>query len=209
VEIGFVAGHPVSLILARLSIRVSLVRRANDLAGSHAFRSAGHHREPVVGIKSREMLLKLRDCWLLIRAHQELAKAPLAARCGKRYTQIESTWAGSGCIKGLWFGPLKRALRWPSSIADAGHGRSARCGSGRSEGAMPPVIGRSFIFGQPLRCPPWPPMAWRRSFWDHRAVERIQSISGGCLAVLWAPAWRAEGQSAESTLAKNSSVSER
>ena len=87
---------------------VSLVRRANELAGRHGFGRLDMIENRVVGIKSRE-IYETPGLLLLIRAHQELESLTLAADVQRYKRQIEASWADL-VYQGLWFGPLKEAL---------------------------------------------------------------------------------------------------
>jgi argininosuccinate synthase len=107
VEIGFERGDPVSLDGERLD-PVSLIRRANLLAGSHGFGRLDMIENRVVGIKSRE-IYETPGLLLLIRAHQELESLTLAAEVQRYKRQVEASWADL-VYQGLWFGPLKQAL---------------------------------------------------------------------------------------------------
>jgi argininosuccinate synthase len=107
VEIGFEQGNPVSLDGERLD-PVSLIRRANALAGSHGFGRLDMVENRVVGIKSRE-IYETPGLLLLIRAHQDLESLTLAADVLRAKRQIEMQW-GDLVYQGLWFGPLKDAL---------------------------------------------------------------------------------------------------
>jgi argininosuccinate synthase len=107
VEIGFERGNPVSIDGVRLD-PVSLIRRANALAGSHGFGRLDMVENRVVGIKSRE-IYETPGLLLLIRAHQELESLTLAADVQRYKRQIEASWADL-VYQGLWFGPLKEAL---------------------------------------------------------------------------------------------------
>ena len=107
VEIGFERGDPVSLDGERLD-PVSLIRRANLLAGSHGFGRLDMIENRVVGIKSRE-IYETPGLLLLIRAHQELESLTLAADVQRYKRQVEASWADL-VYQGLWFGPLKQAL---------------------------------------------------------------------------------------------------
>ncbi len=107
VEIGFERGDPVSLDGERLD-PVSLIRRANELAGSHGFGRLDMIENRVVGIKSRE-IYETPGLLLLIRAHQELESLTLAAEVLRYKRGIESSWADL-VYQGLWYGPLKEAL---------------------------------------------------------------------------------------------------
>jgi argininosuccinate synthase len=107
VEIGFEQGNPVSIDGARLD-PVSLIRRANALAGSHGFGRLDMIENRVVGIKSRE-IYETPGLLLLIRAHQELESLTLAADVLRSKRQLEQQWADL-VYQGLWFGPLKDAI---------------------------------------------------------------------------------------------------
>ena len=107
VEIGFEHGNPVSLDGERLD-PVSLMRRANALAGSHGFGRLDMVENRVVGIKSRE-IYETPGLLLLIKAHQELESLTLAADVQRYKRQVEMSWADL-VYQGLWYGPLKQAL---------------------------------------------------------------------------------------------------
>jgi argininosuccinate synthase len=106
-EIGFEAGNPVSLDGERLD-PVTLIRRANELAGSHGFGRLDMIEDRVVGIKSRE-IYETPGLLLLIKAHQELESLTLAADVLRAKRQLEMQWADL-VYQGLWFGPLKDAI---------------------------------------------------------------------------------------------------
>jgi argininosuccinate synthase len=107
VEIGFEQGNPVSIDGVRLD-PVALIRRANELAGSHGFGRLDMLENRVVGIKSRE-IYETPGLLLLIKAHQELESLTLAADVQRYKRQIEASWADL-VYQGLWYGPLKQAL---------------------------------------------------------------------------------------------------
>ena len=107
VEISFEAGNPVAIDGQWLD-PVSLVRRANELAGRHGFGRLDMIENRVVGIKSRE-IYETPGLLLLIRAHQEIESLTLAADVQRYKRQIEASWADL-VYQGLWFGPLKQAL---------------------------------------------------------------------------------------------------
>jgi argininosuccinate synthase len=87
---------------------VSLIRKANALAGSHGFGRLDMIENRVVGIKSRE-IYETPGLLLLIRAHQELESLTLAADVLRSKRQLEQQWADL-VYQGLWFGPLKDAI---------------------------------------------------------------------------------------------------
>jgi argininosuccinate synthase len=107
VEIGFAQGNPVSIDGVALD-PVSLIRRANELAGLHGFGRLDMVENRVVGIKSRE-IYETPGLLLLIRAHQELESLTLAADVQRTKRQLEMQWADL-VYQGLWYGPLKEAL---------------------------------------------------------------------------------------------------
>ena len=107
VEIGFENGNPVSIDGVQLD-PVSLIRRANELAGSHGFGRLDMIENRVVGIKSRE-IYETPGLLLLIKAHQELESLTLAADVLRSKRQLEQQWADQ-VYQGLWYGPLKDAL---------------------------------------------------------------------------------------------------
>jgi len=106
-EISFEQGNPVAIDGVRLD-PVALIRRANQLAGSHGFGRIDMVENRVVGIKSRE-IYETPGLLLLIRAHQELESLTLAADVQRIKRQLESSWADL-VYQGLWFGPLKEAI---------------------------------------------------------------------------------------------------
>jgi argininosuccinate synthase len=107
VTIGFERGNPVSLDGERLD-PVSLVRRANGLAGRHGFGRLDMIEDRVVGIKSRE-IYETPGLLLLIRAHQELESLTVPADVLRTKRQLEMQWADL-VYQGLWFGALKDAI---------------------------------------------------------------------------------------------------
>ncbi len=107
VEIAFERGNPVAIDGEALD-PVTLLRRANALAGEHGFGRLDMVENRVVGIKSRE-IYETPGLLLLIRAHQEIESLTLAADVQRYKRQIEASWADL-VYQGLWFGPLKEAL---------------------------------------------------------------------------------------------------
>ena len=107
IEITFEAGNPVAIDGEFLQ-PVSLIRKANDLAGNHGFGRIDMIENRVVGIKSRE-IYETPGLLLLIRAHQELESLTLSADVLQIKSQLEREWANL-IYQGLWFSPLKEAL---------------------------------------------------------------------------------------------------
>ncbi len=107
IEIGFESGNPVSIDGIALD-PVSLIRKANLLAGKHGFGRIDMIENRVVGIKSRE-IYETPGLLLLIRAHQELESLTLSADVLRTKVKLEMEWADL-VYQGLWFSPLKEAL---------------------------------------------------------------------------------------------------
>ncbi|MBE9154821.1 argininosuccinate synthase [Cyanobium sp. LEGE 06113] len=107
ITVDFEHGDAVAIDGERLD-PVSLIRRANALAGLHGFGRLDIMENRVVGIKSRE-IYETPGLLLLIRAHQELESLTLAADVLRTKRQLEQQWADL-VYQGLWFGPLKDAL---------------------------------------------------------------------------------------------------
>ena len=107
VEISFEQGNPVAINGIALD-PVSVIRKANALAGNHGFGRLDMVENRVVGIKSRE-IYETPGLLLLIRAHQELESLTLAADVLRTKRQLESQWADL-VYQGLWYGPLKEAI---------------------------------------------------------------------------------------------------
>lgn len=107
IEIGFESGNPVSIDGCRLD-PVSLIQKANFLAGKHGFGRIDMIENRVVGIKSRE-IYETPGLLLLIKAHQELESLTLSADVLRTKLQLEMQWSEL-VYQGLWFSPLKEAI---------------------------------------------------------------------------------------------------
>jgi len=107
VEIGFEKGIPVTLNGHRLD-GVTLIERANDLAGRHGFGRIDHIEDRVVGIKSRE-LYEAPAALLLLQAHQAL-EALCLAREQLRFKQLVTAEYSDLVYNGLWFTSLREDL---------------------------------------------------------------------------------------------------
>ena len=184
VEIGFEQGYPVSIDGVRLD-PVSLIRRANELAGQHGFGRLDMIENRVVGIKSRE-IYETPGLLLLIKAHQELESLTLAADVLRTKRQFEMQWADL-VYQGLWFGPLKDAL-------DGFIERTQRTVNGtvrvRLHKGNATVVGRSSS-SDSLYVPDMATYGAEDQF-DHRAAEGFIYV-WGMPTRLWA-ARRREGQ---------------
>jgi argininosuccinate synthase len=107
VEIGFEEGIPVSLNGHRLD-GITLIERANDLAGRHGFGRIDHIEDRVVGIKSREVY-EAPAALLLIQAHQALESLTLSKE-QLRFKQIVSSEYADLVYNGLWFTSFREDL---------------------------------------------------------------------------------------------------
>jgi len=181
VEIGFERGDPVSLDGERLD-PVSLIRRANLLAGSHGFGRLDMIENRVVGIKSRE-IYETPGLLLLIRAHQELESLTLAADVQRYKRQVEASWADL-VYQGLWFGPLKQALDAFISATQSSVNGSVRLKLHKGHAT---VIGRRSA-SDSLYVPDMATYGAEDRF-DHRAAEGFIYV-WGLPTRLWAAARR-------------------
>ena len=107
VDIHFENGNPVAINGERLE-PVSLIKKANTLAGRHGFGRLDIIEDRVVGIKSRE-IYETPGLLLLIRAHQEMESLTLPADLLNTKFRLERQWADL-VYQGFWFSPLKQAL---------------------------------------------------------------------------------------------------
>jgi len=107
VEIGFEEGIPVALNGHKLD-GVTLIERANDLAGRHGVGRIDHIEDRVVGIKSREVY-EAPAALMLIQAHQALESLCLS-REQLRFKQIVSGQYSDLVYDGLWFTGFRQDL---------------------------------------------------------------------------------------------------
>ena len=107
VDILFENGNPVAINGDRLE-PVSLIKKANTIAGKHGFGRLDIIEDRVVGIKSRE-IYETPGLLLLIRAHQEIESLTLPADLLNTKSRLERQWADL-VYQGFWFSPLKQAL---------------------------------------------------------------------------------------------------
>jgi argininosuccinate synthase len=107
VEIGFEEGIPVAINGHRLD-GVTLIERANDLAGRHGVGRIDHIEDRVVGIKSREVY-EAPAALMLIQAHQALESLCLS-REQLRFKQIVSGQYSDLVYDGLWFTGFRQDL---------------------------------------------------------------------------------------------------
>jgi argininosuccinate synthase len=183
VEIGFEQGNPVSFDGVRLD-PVSLVRRANELAGLHGFGRLDMVENRVVGIKSRE-IYETPGLLLLIKAHQELESLTLAADVLRTKRQLEMQWADL-VYQGLWFGPLKQALDAFIDTTQASVNGTVRVKLHRGNAT---VVGRSSA-ADSLYVPDMATYGAEDEF-DHRAAEGFIYV-WGLPTRLWAARHRSQ-----------------
>ncbi|KGG13746.1 MULTISPECIES: argininosuccinate synthase [Prochlorococcus] len=107
IEIFFDSGNPVGIDGESLD-PISIIRKANYLAGIHGFGRIDMIENRVVGIKSRE-IYETPGLLLLIKAHQELESLTLSADVLRTKLHLENQWANL-VYQGFWFSPLKYAL---------------------------------------------------------------------------------------------------
>ncbi len=107
IEIHFLKGVPISINNIELD-PVSIIRKANELAGKHGFGRIDMIENRVVGIKSRE-IYETPGLLLLIKAHQELETLTLNPDVQKFKAQLEIKWSDL-VYQGLWFSPLKNSI---------------------------------------------------------------------------------------------------
>jgi argininosuccinate synthase len=100
VEIEFEKGIPVALNGHKLD-GLTLIERANDLAGRHGIGRIDHIEDRVTGIKSREVY-EAPAAIMLIQAHQALESLCLS-REQLRFKQIVSGEYSDLVYDGLWF----------------------------------------------------------------------------------------------------------
>jgi len=107
VEVGFEEGIPVTLNGHKLD-GITLIERANDLAGRHGFGRIDHIEDRVVGIKSREVY-EAPAALLLIQAHQALESLTLSKE-QLRFKQVVSAEYSDLVYNGLWFTSFREDL---------------------------------------------------------------------------------------------------
>jgi len=107
VEIGFEKGIPVALNGHKLD-GLTLIERANDLAGKHGVGRIDHIEDRVTGIKSREVY-EAPAALFLIQAHQALESLTLSKE-QLRFKQIVSSQYSDLVYDGLWFTGFREDL---------------------------------------------------------------------------------------------------
>jgi len=107
VEIGFLAGKPVSLNGTEMEL-TDLIETLNALAGKHGVGRIDHIENRLVGIKSREVY-EAPAATVLIKAHSDLESLVMTKDLLHYKKGIEQHYADL-VYNGLWFSPLKEAL---------------------------------------------------------------------------------------------------
>lgn len=184
VEITFEQGNPVAINGIELD-PVSVIRKANALAGNHGFGRLDMVENRVVGIKSRE-IYETPGLLLLIRAHQELESLTLAADVLRTKRQLESQWADL-VYQGLWYGPLKEAIDAFINCSQRTVNGKVRLKLHRGNAI---VVGRSSSSNS-LYVPDMATYGGEDQF-DHRAAEGFIYVWGLPIR-LWAAAQRRNG----------------
>ena len=184
VEITFEQGNPVAINGIALD-PVSVIRKANALAGNHGFGRLDMVENRVVGIKSRE-IYETPGLLLLIRAHQELESLTLAADVLRTKRQLESQWADL-VYQGLWYGPLKEAIDAFINCSQRTVNGKVRLKLHRGNAI---VVGRSSS-NNSLYVPDMATYGGEDQF-DHRAAEGFIYVWGLPIR-LWAAAQRRNG----------------
>jgi argininosuccinate lyase len=108
VEVGFLAGVPVSLDGVDLA-PIDVIARLTEVGGAHGFGRVDMIENRLVGIKSRE-LYEVPGALALIQAHRDLEDITLERDLAHEKDALERRWAEL-CYYGLWHGPLHRTLR--------------------------------------------------------------------------------------------------
>jgi argininosuccinate synthase len=107
VEIGFEKGIPTSLDGQRMD-GVSLIRKLNEVAGTHGVGRVDHIEDRLVGIKSRE-IYEAPAATVLLAAHQALEAMTLSKDQLKFKQKVASEYADL-VYNGLWFSALRQDL---------------------------------------------------------------------------------------------------
>jgi argininosuccinate synthase len=107
VEIGFDKGIPVTIDRQETD-GVSLIRRLNELAGSHGVGRIDHVENRLVGIKSRE-IYEAPAATVLLQAHQALQALTLSKE-QVRFKQKVAIEYADLIYNGLWFTSLHQDL---------------------------------------------------------------------------------------------------
>jgi argininosuccinate synthase len=107
VEIEFNKGVPVAINGKKMD-GITLVQKANDLAGKHGIGRVDHIEDRVVGIKSREVY-ETPAALLLIQAHKALESLCLSKE-QLRFKELVSAEYADLVYEGLWFTGFREDL---------------------------------------------------------------------------------------------------
>ena len=107
VVISFEGGIPTALNGEKMDL-LSLIIKANEIAGRNGYGRIDMIEDRVVGIKSRECY-ECPAALLLIQAHQTLEQLCLDAETLKQKAKMDVEWA-STVYRGLWFSQNRNAI---------------------------------------------------------------------------------------------------
>ena len=107
VVISFEGGIPTALNGEKMDL-LSLIIKANEIAGRNGYGRIDMIEDRVVGIKSRECY-ECPAALLLIQAHQTLEQLCLDAETLKQKAKMDVAWAANA-YRGLWFSQNRNAI---------------------------------------------------------------------------------------------------
>ena len=107
VELEFEKGIPVALNNKKMN-EVELIRRLNELGGSHGIGRIDMMEDRLIGIKSREVY-ECPAATIILEAHRELERLTLTREENSFKEIIDSKWAKLAYF-GQWMEPLKDDL---------------------------------------------------------------------------------------------------
>lgn len=107
VVISFEGGIPTAINGEKMDL-LSLIIKANEIAGRNGYGRIDMIEDRVVGIKSRECY-ECPAALLLIQAHQTLEQLCLDAETLKQKAKMDVEWA-STVYRGLWFSQNRNAI---------------------------------------------------------------------------------------------------
>ncbi len=107
VVISFEVGIPTAINGEKMDL-LSLIIKANEIAGRNGYGRIDMIEDRVVGIKSRECY-ECPAALLLIQAHQTLEQLCLDAETLKQKAKMDVEWA-STVYRGLWFSQNRNAI---------------------------------------------------------------------------------------------------
>ena len=107
IVISFEQGIPTAINGEKMDL-LSLIIKANEIAGRNGYGRIDMIEDRVVGIKSRECY-ECPAALLLIQAHQSLEQLCLDAETLKQKAKLDVEWA-STVYRGLWFSQNRNAI---------------------------------------------------------------------------------------------------